>query len=79
MKTTDINACRKAKLENRTGLKRTHPEMVGIGVGPKEKDGKPTGDIAVKLYVRKKVKEISFSTYLNPRYQVYIAMPHFLS
>lgn len=31
------------------------PNVVGVGVGPKLVDGKPVGEVAIKVYVRRKV------------------------
>lgn len=49
-----IRATRAAKASTEGKKLRRHPDVVGIGYGPKEKDGALTSDVAVKLYVRKK-------------------------
>lgn len=36
---------------------RDHPDVIGIGYGPKETSGQLTEDVAVKLYVRKKERD----------------------
>lgn len=57
MKTNDLHTCRTDKLSSEATKLRAHPDLVGIGFGPKEKDGRITSDAAVKLYVRRKEKD----------------------
>ena len=51
----NIKACLEEKAGTEAKELRKHPDVVGIGVGPKEKGGQCTNDAAIKLYVRKKV------------------------
>jgi len=55
MKKSDLIKCKNDKLSDDTKrLLSKHPDVVGIGYGPKEKQGELTDDPSVKLYVRKK-------------------------
>ena len=49
-----IEACKTQKKENKDNL-LSKANVIGVGVGPKIKDDRLTGDISVNIYVSKKV------------------------
>ena len=53
-----MDACLAAKKDKKIVSRIASDENVlGIGVGPKEKGGVPTGELALKFFVRRKLRE----------------------